>query len=231
MSDIQANLQRVHARLEAAACAAGRDPATVTLVAVSKTHPAEAIQAAYGAGQRLFGESYVQEAVAKIQALTDLALQWHFIGPIQSNKTKEIARHFDWVHGIDRIKIAQRLSAQRPSELDPLQVCIQVNTSGEATKSGVDLPALPALAEAVAALPNLRLRGLMTVPAPAQDAESQRRPFRALRLACESLCAAGLELDTLSMGMSDDLEAAIVEGATMIRIGTAIFGPRPQARR
>lgn len=233
MPDIQANLHRVQVRIEHAARAAGRDAGSVTLVAVSKTQPAEAVRAAYDAGQRIFGESYVQEAVAKMQALSDLTLQWHFIGPVQSNKTKEIARHFDWVHGIDRFKVAERLSAQRPSGFRALDVCIQVNTSGEASKSGVALDQLPALAHAVAALPGLRLRGLMTVPAPQTDPDAQRRPFRALRGACERLHDAGLELDTLSMGMSGDLEAAVLEGATMVRIGTAIFGqrPRPPASR
>ncbi len=231
MSDIHAHLQQVRARIENAARTAGRDPASVTLVAVSKTHSAESVRAAYDAGQRIFGESYVQEALAKMQALQDLRLQWHFIGPIQSNKTKDIALHFDWVHGIERIKVAERLSAQRPPALGPLQVCIQVNTSGEATKSGVALDQLPQLAERIASLPGLRLRGLMTIPAPTDRFEAQRLPFRALRAAHDQLCRDGLELDTLSMGMSGDLEAAIAEGATMVRIGTAIFGERHTARR
>lgn len=230
MSDIRANLEQVRLRLAGAARAAGRDPAAITLVAVSKNHPPQAIRTVFEAGQRVFGESYVQEALRKIETLADLKAQWHFIGPIQSNKTKDIARHFDWVHGIDRLKIAERLSAQRPAEMEPLNVCLQVNSSGEASKSGVAPQQLAELAQAVAVLPNLRLRGLMTIPAPQPEFTAQRPPFRLLRTALEALQASGLAIDTLSMGMSDDLEAAILEGATMVRVGTAIFGARPKPR-
>ena len=226
MSDLSINLQQVRGRIAAAARAVGRTPEAITLLAVSKTHPAEAVRAAFGAGQQCFGESYVQEALPKIDALTDLELEWHFIGPIQSNKTRDIAAYFDWVHGLDRDKIARRLDAQRPALRGPLNVCIQVNVSGETSKAGVSVSELPALARSVAELPNLRLRGLMTVPAPAPDSDARRRPFRELRQALEHLQKSGLDLDTLSMGMSDDLEGAIAEGATLVRIGTAIFGPR-----
>lgn len=226
MSDLRINLQRVRDRIGAAARAAGRRPEAITSVAVSKTHPAEAVRAAVAAGQRRFGESYVQEAVPKIGALGDLELEWHFVGPIQSNKTRDIAAFFDWVHGLDREKIARRLDAQRPAQHGPLNVCIQVNVSGETSKAGVSIAELPALARSVAELPNLRLRGLMTVPAAETDFDVQRKPFRQLRQALEQLQDSGLDLDTLSMGMSGDLEAAIAEGATLVRIGTAIFGPR-----
>ena len=225
---IPANLQRVRNRIDQAARAAGRDPSDVALLAVSKTHSPAAVRTAFAAGQALFGESYLQEALRKIEALADLDIEWHFIGPIQSNKTKDIARHFDWVHGIDRLKIAERLSAQRPPELGPLNVCIQVNVSGEASKAGVRAAQLPELAGAVAALAGLRLRGLMTIPAPQDDADAQRASFRQLRLARDRLAESHFALDTLSMGMSDDLEAAIMEGATIVRVGTAIFGPRPR---
>lgn len=227
MSDVAANLQQVRQRIERAAHDAGRPPADVFLLAVSKTHPAALLRAAHGAGQRAFGESYLQEALQKIAQLADLDLEWHFIGPIQSNKTKDIARHFDWVHGVDREKVARRLSEQRPADAAPLNVCIQVNTSGEASKSGVAPVRVEALAHTVAALPGLRLRGLMTIPAPQPDYEAQRRPFRQVRLIRDRLVQTGLELDTLSMGMSADLEAAIAEGATLVRVGTAIFGARP----
>ena len=204
-------------------------PGSVQLLAVSKTQPAEALRRAFHAGQRRFGESYVQEALTKLEQLGDCPLEWHFIGPLQSNKTKHIAAHFDWVHSIDRFKIAERLNDQRPPGLPPLNVCLQVNISGERTKSGVALAELADLAAAVHALDRLRLRGLMAIPAPCADFEAQRRPFRALREALEALNAQlGLTLDTLSMGMSDDLEAAVAEGATMVRIGTAIFGERPR---
>lgn len=225
---IPANLQRVRNRIDQAARAAGRDPSDVALLAVSKTHPPAAVRTAFAAGQALFGESYLQEALRKIETLADLEIEWHFIGPIQSNKTKDIARHFDWVHGIDRLKIAERLSAQRPPELGPLNVCIQVNVSGESSKAGVRAAQLPELAGAVAALPGLRLRGLMTIPAPQADTDVQRASFRQLRLARDRLAESHFALDTLSMGMSDDLEAAILEGATIVRVGTAIFGPRPR---
>jgi pyridoxal phosphate enzyme (YggS family) len=201
---------------------------SVTLLAVSKTQPAAAVLEAHQAGQRAFGENYVQEALDKIAALAELrnTLEWHLIGPLQSNKTRVVAEAFDWVHSVDRLKIAQRLAEQRPAELPPLNVCLQVNVSGEASKSGIDPAELPALAHAVAALPRLRLRGLMSIPEPADALEAQRQPHRQLRALFDQLNAAGLALDTLSMGMSADLEAAVLEGATMVRIGTAIFGAR-----
>ncbi|MFM2060169.1 MAG: hypothetical protein RLY71_4554 [Pseudomonadota bacterium] len=201
---------------------------TVTLLAVSKMQPAAAVRAAHAAGQRHFGENYVQEALDKMTALADLRaeLQWHLIGPLQSNKTRPVAEAFDWVHSVDRLKIAQRLSEQRPAGLAPLQVCLQVNVSGETSKSGVDPAELAALAHAVAALPRLRLRGLMAIPEPADTLDTQRRPHRQLRELLDRLNADGLALDMLSMGMSADLEAAVLEGATLVRIGTAIFGAR-----
>lgn len=226
MSPISERLQAVLARVERAARAAGRPPHAVRLVAVSKTQPAAVIREACAAGQTVFGENYVQEALAKMADLADLDLEWHFIGPIQSNKTRPIAEQFRWVHGIDRLKIAQRLSDARPDTLPPLDVCIEVNIDGEASKSGVAPEAVPALAAAVAALPRLRLRGLMAIPAPTQDAARQRAAFASLRALQEKLNASGMALDTLSMGMSHDFEAAIAEGATLVRIGTAIFGPR-----
>ncbi|SOZ35973.1 YggS family pyridoxal phosphate-dependent enzyme [Cupriavidus neocaledonicus] len=228
MSVIAANLQAVRQGIAAAAQQAGRQPADVALLAVSKTVSPDRIRAAYAAGQREFGENYVQEGIDKIAALADLRghLQWHFIGPLQSNKTRPVAEHFDWVHSIERLRIAERLSAQRPAGMAPLQVCIQVNISGEASKSGVAPAEVPALAHAVAALPNLRLRGLMAIPEPAYDPAAQRRPFAAMRAMLQALRADGLQLDTLSMGMSGDMEAAIAEGATLVRIGTAIFGAR-----
>jgi pyridoxal phosphate enzyme (YggS family) len=210
-----------------AAAAAGRPADAVRLLAVSKTRSAEEIRSLFACGQTAFGENYVQEAEVKMAALADLAVEWHHIGRIQSNKTRFIAQRFQWVHGITDEHQAHRLSRQRPGELPPLDVCIQVNVSQEATKAGVGLAAVPALAQAVAALPNLRLRGLMAIPEPADDVASQRRPFRALRELRDRLRDGGLELDTLSMGMSDDLEAAILEGATIVRVGTALFGPRP----
>jgi len=195
---------------------------------VSKTCPAAAVREAYDAGLRDFGENYVQEALAKIAALAPLRgeIAWHLIGPLQSNKTREVAANFDWVHSVDRLKLAQRLSEQRPAHLPPLQVCLQVNISGEASKSGVAPGEAAALAHAVAALPRLRLRGLMAIPEPAGDFEAQRAPHRALRELMNALQAQGLALDTLSMGMSADLEAAVAEGATWVRVGTAIFGAR-----
>ena len=218
-------VQRVLERIHAAERVAGRANGAVALVAVSKTQPAEAIRLAAAAGQLVFGENYLQEALAKQDELTDLPeLIWHFIGPIQSNKTRPIAERFDWVHTVDRLRIAERLSQQRPDDRPPLNVCLQVNVSGEASKSGVSLAALPELAAAVAQLPRLRLRGLMTIPAPASGLAKQRMPFRILREAMVALALPGL--DTLSMGMSDDLEAAILEGATLVRVGTALFGPR-----
>ncbi len=213
-------------RIAGAAVAAGRDPAEVRLLAVSKTWPAESVREAAAAGQRAFGENYVQEGVAKVEALADLGLEWHFIGPLQSNKTRLVANRFAWVHSIDRLKIAERLAEQRDVHLPPLDVCIQVNVSGEASKSGVAPADLPELARAVASLPRLRLRGLMAIPEPTPDVALQRARFASLRMLRDELNAAGLGLDTLSMGMSDDLEAAIAEGSTMVRVGTAIFGAR-----
>lgn len=225
MTSISANLQAVHERIRAACSAAGRAPAEVRLLAVSKTWPADAVRAAAACGERAFGESYAQEAVAKIAELADLGLEWHFIGPLQSNKTRPVAERFAWVHSIDRLKIAERLSAQRPPQMAPLQVCVEVNVSGEASKSGCAPAAAAELACRVAQLPNLALRGLMTVPE--ADAASVRQRFADLRRLRDDIAAAcGLPLDTLSMGMSQDLEAAIAEGATLVRVGTAIFGAR-----
>jgi hypothetical protein len=229
MDTIENRLQAVKSRIAAACAAASRDPRDIVLVAVSKTFPPAAVRAAHAAGQRDFGENHAQEAATKIEALADLALVWHFIGPIQSNKTRLVAERCAWVHSIDRLKIAERLSAQRPEALPPLQACIQVNVSGEATKSGVAPDEAPALARAVAVLPRLRLRGLMTIPEPTDDPALQRRRFESLRALKDRLVGDGLALDTLSMGMSDDLEAAVAAGATMVRVGTAIFGARPRA--
>jgi pyridoxal phosphate enzyme (YggS family) len=228
MGSIAENLQQVRGRIEAACAAANRPVQTVTLLAVSKTFGAAAVREAHAGGQRAFGENYVQEALEKIQALADLrsVLEWHLIGPLQSNKTRVVAEAFDWVHSVDRLKIAQRLSEQRPPQLPPLQVCLQVNISGEDSKSGVAPEEVPALARAVAALPRLKLRGLMAIPEPAGTFEAQRRPLRALRELLLRLQREGLALDTLSMGMSADLEAAVTEGATIVRVGTAIFGGR-----
>lgn len=228
---IAEQLQAVRARIAVAARARGRDPAAVRLLAVSKTFPVDDLRAAQAAGQDCFGESYLNEALPKIAAFTDSAPhghspEWHFIGPLQSNKTRGVAEHFSWVHGVDRLKLAQRLSEQRPTALPPLNVCIQVNISGEGSKSGVAPEELDALAHSVAVLPRLRLRGLMAIPAPSEDAAVQRAAFRRLRVAFETLNVQGLALDTLSMGMSNDLEAAIAEGATIVRIGSAIFGAR-----
>ncbi|HEY4354078.1 MAG TPA: YggS family pyridoxal phosphate-dependent enzyme [Paraburkholderia sp.] len=228
MPDLIHNLDAVRQRIALAAQVAGRDPRSVALLAVSKTFPAEDVRAAHAAGQRAFGENYVQEALTKLDALADLrnAIEWHFIGPLQSNKTRPVAERFDWVHSVDRLKIAQRLAEQRPDGLPPLNVCVQVNVSGEASKSGVLPDEAADVAHAIAALPKLRLRGLMAIPEPAGSIEQQRVPHRALRELFDRLRGGGLELDTLSMGMSDDLEAAVLEGATMVRIGTAIFGAR-----
>ncbi|MCX7893346.1 MAG: YggS family pyridoxal phosphate-dependent enzyme [Burkholderiales bacterium] len=226
MGTIARNLQGVMSRIRRACELAGREPRDIVLVAVSKTFPADDIRAAHAAGQRDFGESYVQEALAKMDALAGLELTWHFIGPIQSNKTRDIAARFHWVHSIDRLKVAERLAAQRPAGRAPLQALIQVNVSGEATKSGVAPDALAPLAHAVAALPNLRLRGLMAIPEPTEDMALARARFESVRALKERLCAEGLALDTLSMGMTADLEAAIAAGATMVRVGTAIFGER-----
>jgi len=216
----------VQARIVRAAAEAGRDIATIRLLAVSKTMSAAAVRELAACGQLEFGENYVQEALDKQAQLRDLPLEWHFIGPIQSNKTRAIAEAFSWVHSVDRLKIAERLSAQRPADLPPLQVCIEVNVSGEASKGGVTTVELPALADAVAALPGVQLRGLMAIPAPETDIAAQRAAFRQVRMAFEALVACGHTLDTLSMGMSADLEAAILEGATIIRVGTALFGER-----
>jgi pyridoxal phosphate enzyme (YggS family) len=226
MDTIENRLQAVKSRIADAARRGARDPRDIVLVAVSKSFPAAAVAAACVAGQRDFGENHVQEALAKLAALGERGLVWHFIGPLQSNKTRPVAERFDWVHSVDRLKIAERLAAQRPEGRPPLQVCVQVNVSGEASKSGVTPAEAPALAHAVARLPRLRLRGLMTIPEPTSDTALQRRRFEALRALKEQLGHEGLALDTLSMGMSDDLEAAIAAGATMVRVGTAIFGPR-----
>ncbi len=229
MTTLEQRLGQVRQRIVQACVGAGRDPAGVSLLAVSKLQPAQAVRQALQAGQCAFGENYVQEALDKMAALADLRglIQWHLIGPLQSNKTRAVAEAFDWVHSVDRLKIAQRLSDQRPAGLPPLNVCLQVNTSGEDSKSGAQPDEVTQLAAAVAALPRLRLRGLMAIPEPAQGPQAQQAPHRALRLLQETLRRQGLVLDTLSMGMSDDLEAAIAEGSTMVRVGTAVFGPRP----
>jgi len=234
MSVIRQNLQAVRQRITDAANSAQRDVHGVELLAVSKTFGADAVIAAAEAGQGAFGENYLQEALEKIAEVKatrpDLELEWHFIGPIQSNKTRPIAEHFDWVHSVDRLKIAQRLSEPRPATLPPLNVCLQVNISGEASKSGV-LPAETlAVAQAIAALPRLQLRGLMAIPEAVGDAEQQRLPFRQMHALLDQLRAEGLKLDTLSMGMSGDMAAAIAEGATIVRIGSAIFGTREYAK-
>jgi pyridoxal phosphate enzyme (YggS family) len=229
MVTVQEGLQAAVRRIEAAARAAGRDPGAVCLVAVSKTFAPPDLRAAWAAGQRAFGENYVQEALDKMGHLADLDIEWHFIGPIQGNKTRPIAEHFHWVHSVDRLKIARRLSEARPGTLPPLQICLQVNIGGEDSKSGVPPEELEELARAVVGLPRLVLRGLMTVPRPTTDPLAQRAQFRALRELRDRLAAgAGIALDTLSMGMSEDLEAAIAEGATMVRVGRAIFGERPR---
>ena len=229
MSAIASNLQAVRARIANAALDARRSPDEITLLAVSKTWPVDCVIAASRAGQRAFGENYVQEAIDKALATFDLDLEWHFIGPLQSNKTRPVAEHFAWVHTIDRLRIAERLSAQRPADLPPLQVCVQVNVSGETSKSGCSPEQALDLCVAVNGLPRLKLRGLMTIPEPADDFAAQRAPLRRLRELFASIRSAGLPLDTLSMGMSHDLEAAVAEGATIVRIGTAIFGERNHA--
>jgi pyridoxal phosphate enzyme (YggS family) len=240
MSQVTANLMLVKQRLELAALAAKREPEDIQLLAVSKTFPALAIEEAMHAGQTAFGENYVQEGLEKIQQLAKLRpwLEWHFIGPLQSNKTRDVAEHFDWVHSIDRLKIAERLSSQRGEfpELGELQVCIQINVSEEESKSGIALEEVESLCNAVAKLPNLVLRGLMAIPAPSEDVNQQRQAFAAIRE-----CFIGIKakhsndvgydfFDTLSMGMSDDMEAAIAEGSTMVRIGSAIFGKRDKIK-
>jgi len=231
MTMIADNLQRVHGRIVTACAEAGRAPESVRLLAVSKTFPAEALRAAHAAGQAAFGENYVQEGLDKIAALGDLRgqLEWHCIGPLQSNKTRAVAEQFDWVHSVDRLKIAQRLSEQRPAQLAPLQVCLQVNVDGGANKSGLAPADVLPLAQAVAALPRLRLRGLMAIPEPAPDFGTQRELFLRVTRLYEALRAAGLGLDVLSLGMSADLEAAVAAGSTLVRVGTAIFGGRPRA--
>jgi len=232
MTTLEQRLAAVRERILQACQAAGRDPAHVRLLAVSKLQPAQAVRQAQQAGQRAFGENYVQEALDKMAALADLrgVTEWHLIGPLQSNKTRAVAEAFDWVHSVDRLKIAQRLSDQRPASLPPLNVCLQVNISGEASKSGLPPQDVAQVATAVAALPRLRLRGLMSIPEAAQGLLAQQAPHRALRLLLQDLNQQGLGLDTLSMGMSDDLEAAVAEGSTMVRVGTAVFGARPQGR-
>lgn len=220
------NLQAVRARIGAACRRFGRAPETVFLLAVSKTWPASSVREAASAGQRAFGENYVQEGIDKIAELAGLGLEWHFIGPLQANKTRPVAEHFDWVHSIDRLRIAERLSEQRPEAMPPLAVCVQVNVSDEASKSGCAPAEAASLARAVAALPRLRLRGLMAIPAPSADEAEQRAAFARLAAILAELNAAGFELDTLSMGMSHDLDAAVAEGATIVRVGTAIFGER-----
>ncbi len=230
---IAKNIEQVRKAIAEAATLAARDPASVQLLAVSKTFDAGAVIDAADAGQLAFGENYLQEALDKQQAAKslrpDLALEWHFIGPIQSNKTRPIAEHFSWAHTVDREKIARRLSEQRPAGMPPLNICLQVNVSGEASKSGVAPEELTALAQVVAMLPNLRLRGLMTIPEPTDDLAAQRQPFAILRGLQQQLKARGIEMDTLSMGMTADMQAAIAEGATIVRIGTAIFGKRNYA--
>jgi pyridoxal phosphate enzyme (YggS family) len=227
MTSIAARLGQVRVRIEEVALACGRDANDIRLVAVSKTHNADAVRAAAAAGQRDFGENQLQEALPKLTDTAALGLTWHFIGPVQSNKSRGVAEHFDWVHSVDRIKIAERLSQQRPSSLQPLQVCLQVNTSGEKTKSGVETAAALALAHAVSNLPRLRLRGIMAIPQPAAgDVAAQLEACLEVRAVYEQLRSAGLELDTLSLGMSADLEAAIQAGSTLLRIGTDIFGSR-----
>ncbi|MEY4369214.1 MAG: YggS family pyridoxal phosphate-dependent enzyme [Oxalobacteraceae bacterium] len=231
---IAENLANLRRTMDQAAVRYRRAPGSVRLLAVSKTFGAEVVIDAADAGQASFGENYLQEALDKQQAVhalrPDLRLEWHFIGPIQSNKTRPIAEHFAWVHALDREKIARRLSEQRPASLPPLNICLQVNVSGEASKSGVAPPEVLALAQAVATLPGLRLRGLMAIPEPANDFESQRQPFALLRTLQQQLTEAGIPTDTLSMGMSADMDAAIAEGATIVRIGTAIFGKRDYAK-
>jgi pyridoxal phosphate enzyme (YggS family) len=231
MTSIAANLQQVRERLRAACEAASRHSSEVTLLAVSKTFGADAVRQAHAAGQTAFGENYVQEGIEKIaqlaQTLPRDALEWHCIGPLQSNKTRVVAAQFDWVQSVDRLKIAQRLSEQRPAGLAPLNVCLQLNVDGGANKSGVTPAELPALADAVAALPGLRLRGLMSIPEPVPGFDAQRAVFLRVREAYEDLRARGHALDTLSLGMSDDLEAAVAAGSTLVRVGRAVFGHRP----
>jgi pyridoxal phosphate enzyme (YggS family) len=228
MQMIHNNLQSVRERIARACASAQRDVNEVTLLAVSKTFGPEAVREAHAAGQTAFGENYIQEAVEKMGLLSDLPLEWHCIGPIQSNKTRLVASHFHWAHTVDRLKVAQRLSEQRPDTLAPLQVCVQVNIDGGANKSGATPEEALELARAVAQLPRLKLRGLMTIPEPAEDFAAQKAVHLKARALFDGLRAAGLAIDTLSMGMTADLEAAIAAGSTMVRVGTAIFGGRPQ---
>jgi hypothetical protein len=227
MQMIRNNLQRVHERIAVACAAAQRDVTEVTLLAVSKTFGPDAVREAWDAGQRAFGENYIQEAVEKMELLKSLPIEWHCIGPIQSNKTRLVATHFHWAHTVDRLKIAQRLSEQRDDSLPPLQVCVQVNIDGGANKSGVMPDEALAFAREIAQLPRLKLRGLMTIPEPAEDFSQQKASHLKTKALFEDLRAAGLDIDTLSMGMTADIEAAIAAGSTMVRVGTAIFGGRP----
>ena len=226
MQNIEKNLIDINHQIESAALEFKREPGDILLLAVSKRKPAENIRNAYSCGQRDFGENYLQEALDKVDELSDLDIVWHFIGAVQSNKTRPLAQSFDWVHCIDRLKIAKRLSEQRPQSMPPLNLCIQVNVEQEASKAGIRLDEVDQLAEQIADLPSIRLRGLMAIPAPQDDFESQRKPFSQLRQALEKLNHKGLNCDTLSMGMTHDMPAAIAEGATLVRIGTAIFGER-----
>jgi pyridoxal phosphate enzyme (YggS family) len=226
MTTIASNLQAVNAAIAEAALLSGRTVNEISLLAVSKTFPAEALRMAFAAGQVRFAENYLQEALTKISSLQDLPIEWHFIGPIQGNKTRSIAEHFAWVHSVDRLKIAERLSAQRPAHLPPLQLCVQVNVSNEASKGGVSPDELNALVQGIIALPNLKLRGLMAIPAPSDEIAAQRAAFASVKYLFNQLNNQGDSLDTLSMGMSQDFASAIAEGATMVRIGSAIFGNR-----
>lgn len=226
---IASGLQKVRIRIREIAEKTGRQPEAITLLAASKTNPAECLREAFTAGQTIFGENYLQEALAKIPVLADLPIEWHFIGPIQSNKTRRIAENFAWVHSVDRKKIADRLSKDRPESLPPLQICLQVNVSGEGSKSGVAPEEVAELAAHIVALPRLKLRGVMAIPELTKATALQRSQFRMLREAYDRLKRDGYELDTISMGMSEDLDIAIEEGATMVRVGTAIFGPRRYA--
>ena len=231
MTTVCARLHQIRDQIAAAEQRYGRKPNSVALLAVSKGQKLDKLRAATECGQRSFGENYVQEALEKIKLLADPVLEWHFIGPLQANKTRVVATHFSWVHSIDRIKIATRLNNQRPSDLMPLNVCLQVNISGESSKAGVGTDELIPLAEQVSVLPRLKLRGLMAIPQASSDSQLQRANFASVRHAFHTLNSQGFELDTLSMGMSNDMEAAIAEGATIVRIGTAVFGPRPQVLR
>ena len=225
MTSISNRLQAILSNIESAKQLAQADQ-SVQLLAVSKAQTATAIREAYAAGQRQFGENYLQEALDKQAQLSDLAILWHFIGPIQSNKTQSIAQHFDWVHSVDRLKIAQRLNDARANNRPPLQVCVQINISNEASKSGVLVADLQATVAAIAKLPHLQLRGLMAIPAPSQDLSVQRQQFKQVRQCYDNLLALGYPLDTLSIGMSDDYAVAIEQGATIVRIGSALFGAR-----